>query len=66
MKQNKLKILLTSVGRRGYIIKYFKAIKDVEIHACNSTFTGSLKEADFHFISPLAHDKNYIDISFIL
>ena len=61
MKLNKLKILLTSVGRRGYIIKYFREIEGVEIHACNSHFTGSLKEADYHFISPLVHDKSYID-----
>ena len=55
-------ILLTSVGRRTYLIDYFmKAMAGAgEVHASNSIETLATQEADFSFISPLIHDNLYI------
>ena len=58
-----MNILLTSAGRRTYLIKYFKeAIGDKgKIIASNSVFTPTLLSADEYFISPLIYEDNYID-----
>jgi len=57
-----MNILLTSVGRRTYLIQYFKeAFRGKgKIHACNSTETLGTLAADASFISPLVYDKEYI------
>lgn len=59
-----MNILLTSVGRRSYLIKYFKAVlkRKGQVHASNSVFTIALQEADEFFISPLIYSKNYIEV----
>jgi carbamoyl-phosphate synthase large subunit len=58
-----MKILLTSVGRRGYIIEYFKAALagNGEVHAANSAVTIALKIADKHVLTPLIYEENYIE-----
>lgn len=55
-------ILLCSVGRRKYLIEYFKdAWKDKgKVHACNSVETLATQAADHSFISPLIYQENYI------
>ena len=57
-----MNLLLTSVGRRKYIIEYFKkAMTGVgEVHACNSMETLATQAADFSFISPKIYDEAYI------
>lgn len=58
-----MNILLTSVGRRTYMINYFKeALKGVGlVHATNSSETYALKNADRFVISPLIYDSKYIN-----
>lgn len=57
-----MNILLTSVGRRGYIVDYFKqASEDAKIHVCNSVFTVAFRKADFSFIAPKIYENDYID-----
>lgn len=58
-----MNILITSVGRRTYMIKYFKnALKgDGLVFASNNVLTHSLKEADGYVLTPSIYDKNYID-----
>lgn len=62
MKFN-MNILLTSVGRRSYMISYFKdALKDIGlVHAANSIETYAMSVADKSVITPLIYDKSYID-----
>lgn len=57
-----MNILLTSVGRRAYLVEYFKeAFRGKgEIHVCNSMETLATIAADARFISPLVYDKDYI------
>lgn len=59
-----MNILLTSVGRRKYLIEYFKEAMagGGEVHAANSMETLATQAADFSFISPNVYDKNYIPI----
>lgn len=60
---NDLNILITSVGRRSYIVNYFK--EELEglgkVHTCNSTYTLGMQVADSCFIAPAIYSKNYID-----
>ena len=58
-----MNILLTSIGRRSYIVKYFKdALKESGlVHASNSTKTYALQLADKLIITPEIYDPNYID-----
>lgn len=59
--ENKINILLTSAGRRSYIIDYFKKVKGIDkVHASNSNYTIALERADKYFISPLIYSDNYI------
>ncbi len=58
-----MNILLTSVGRRAYMVKYFQ--KELagtgEVHVCNSDdLTVAFQYADKSVISPLIYDENYI------
>jgi carbamoyl-phosphate synthase large subunit len=57
-----MNILLTSVGRRTYIVEYFKeALKgNGSIHVSNSVYTIAMEAADSFFITPLIYDKKYI------
>ena len=56
-----INVLLTSAGRRSYIVDYFKACKGIgKVYASNSKFTIALKRADGFFISPLIYEDNYI------
>ena len=50
-----MNILLTSAGRRTYMIRYFKnALKGLGlVHASNSVFTYALTQADKYIITPL-------------
>lgn len=58
-----MNILLTSAGRRAYLVRYFKeALKDKgKVFASNSEFSIALQEADGYFISSLIYDEGYID-----
>ena len=58
-----MNILLTSVGRRAYMVKYFKNVLDGngEVHVCNSDDkTVAFHYSDKAVISPLIYDDNYI------
>ena len=58
-----MNILLTSVGRRAYMVKYFKEAigNNGEVHVCNSDdLTVAFHYADKHVISPLIYDDAYV------
>ena len=58
-----MNVLLTSVGRRAYMIKYFKDVLGTEgqVHVCNSDDkTVAFHYADKSVISPLIYDDSYI------
>ncbi|MFI3319823.1 MAG: ATP-grasp domain-containing protein [Rikenellaceae bacterium] len=58
-----MNILLTSVGRRTYLINYFKDALDGIglVYAANSIMTYSLTQADKYTITPAIYDEGYID-----
>ncbi len=58
-----MNILLTSAGRRTYMIQYFKkALKGLGlVHASNSVFTYTLSQADKYVITPQIYDDGYIE-----
>lgn len=58
-----MNVLLTSVGRRAYMVKYFKEAigENGQVHVCNSDdLTVAFHYADKSVISPLIYDENYI------
>lgn len=58
-----MNVLLTSVGRRAYMVKYFKEAigENGLVHVCNSDDkTVAFHYADKAIISPLIYDENYI------
>lgn len=58
-----MNILLTSVGRRSYLVKYFKeALGDKgEVHVSNSSsMSPAFQYADKSVVTPLIYDDNYI------
>lgn len=58
-----MNVLLTSVGRRAYMVKYFKEVIGAvgKVHVCNSDNKSiAFKYADKKVISPLIYDRNYI------
>ena len=58
-----MNVLLTSVGRRAYMVKYFKDAlgESGQVHVCNSDDkTVAFHYADKSVISPLIYDDNYI------
>ncbi len=61
-----MNILLTSVGRRTYLINYFKSALKNEglIHAANSSLTYSVTQADKYTLTPEIYSNEYI--SFLL
>lgn len=58
-----MNILLTSAGRRTYLVKYFQeALAGTGlVHAGNSSYTAALQAADKAVITPLIYDSSYID-----
>lgn len=56
-----MNILLTSAGRRAYIVDYFRQTQGIgKVFASNSNYTIALKRADGYFISPLIYSEDYI------
>lgn len=58
-----MNILLTSVGRRAYMVKYFQEALhgEGEVHACNSDdMSVAFQYADRRVVAPLIYDENYI------
>lgn len=58
-----MNVLLTSVGRRAYMVKYFKDVLGVEgvVHVCNSDNKSvAFKYADKSVISPIIYDDEYV------
>lgn len=55
-------ILLTSAGRRTYLVEYFKeaVAGKGKIHAANSQICQAFSSADQWVVTPLIYDKNYI------
>lgn len=58
-----MNILLSSVGRRTYMVNYFKEALEGKglVHAANSEGTYSLSLADKSVITPLIYNTQYID-----
>lgn len=58
-----MNILLTSAGRRSYLVKYFIDALDGEglVHAGNSSYSAALQVAHKAVITPLIYDSTYID-----
>ncbi|MEF6532262.1 ATP-grasp domain-containing protein [Escherichia coli] len=59
-----MNILLTSVGRRTYLVDYFKDAlieSQGKVFAANSTFTYAMTHADSYIITPEIYSNNYID-----
>lgn len=57
-----MNILLTSAGRRTYLIEYFKDALEGRglVFASNSQMSPALKAADGYFLTPLIYDDSYI------
>lgn len=58
-----MNVMLTSVGRRAYMVKYFKEAvgENGRVHVCNSDDkTVAFHYADHSVISPLIYDAKYI------
>lgn len=58
-----MNVMLTSVGRRAYMVKYFKEVlgEGDKVYVCNSDDKSiAFKYADEKVISPLIYDENYI------
>ena len=59
----KLNILFTSVGRRSYLVQYFKEAlgERGQVHVANSSnLSPAFLVADHHIVTPLIYDDNYI------
>lgn len=58
-----MNILITSAGRRSYLVRYFREALagDGLVHAGNSVWSTALQAADKGVITPLIHDSCYID-----
>lgn len=59
----KINLLITSIGRRNYMVQFFKEYMDKEdtLHVSNSHHTSAFNEADFSVITPLIKENTYID-----
>ena len=58
-----MNVMLTSVGRRAYMVKYFKEVlgDSGKVYVCNSDDKSiAFKYADEKVLSPLIYDENYI------
>lgn len=58
-----MNILITSAGRRSYLITYFKQALEGKgkVYAANSEYSIALQKADGYFLSPLIYSDNYVD-----
>lgn len=58
-----MNILLTSVGRRGYLVDFFKNafFGKAKIFTSNSELTVAMKKSDGYLVSPLIYDDDYIE-----
>lgn len=58
-----MNILLTSAGRRTYMVNYFKNVLKGKgkVYASNSVYTYTLQQADNYIITPQIYDDNYIE-----
>ncbi len=58
-----MNILLTSAGRRTYLINYFKQALGTsgKVFASNSVLTYTLTQADGYVVTPQIYDDGYID-----
>ncbi len=58
-----MNILLTSAGRRTYIVEYFKEALKGEglVFASNSCMSPALMAADKYFLTPYIYEEGYID-----
>lgn len=58
-----MNILLTSTGRRTYLVEYFKKALQGKgkVYASNSILTYTLTQADGYVITPNIYDENYIE-----
>ena len=58
-----MNILLTSAGRRTYLVRYFKEAQTDGslVFAANSTMSPALMEADGHVLTPLIYEEGYVD-----
>lgn len=58
-----MNILLTSSGRRSYLVSYFKSALQGRglVHASNSEYSPALNVADRHVITPLIYEDSYIN-----
>lgn len=61
--EKQVNILLTSAGRRTYMVQYFKQALQGKgkVYASNSEYTHTLGEADGYVITPMIYDTKYID-----
>lgn len=59
-----MNILLTTVGRRTYLVEYFKDVlkNKGKVYAANGIYTYTLSQADGYIITPMAFSKDYIPI----
>ena len=58
-----MNILLTSVGRRSYLVHYFKEVISGKVIAANtSAETAAMYVADHAEIVPSSSDENYINV----
>ncbi|MUK67955.1 ATP-grasp domain-containing protein [Aliivibrio fischeri] len=57
-----MNILLTSTGRRTYLVEYFKQALNGngKVYASNSNYTYSLSQADDYVLTPLIYSDDYI------
>ncbi|MGG7213217.1 ATP-grasp domain-containing protein [Clostridium nigeriense] len=58
-----MNILLTSVGRRSYLVKYFKEAlcETGKVHVSNSSYISpAFQYADKSVVTPLIYDDNYV------
>lgn len=58
-----MNILITSAGRRSYLVKYFQEVLSGKgkVFVSNSAPSLATQDADGFFISPLIYSDNYID-----
>lgn len=58
-----MNILLTSVGRRSYLVDYFKETFTGErkIYTSNSELTYTMTQSDGYLLTPLIYNSGYID-----
>lgn len=63
MYQDQMNILLTSSGRRTYIVEYMKQALNGKglVHAANSAYSIAMQIADRSVCTPMIYDADYLD-----